>query len=265
MNYYDKYLKYKNKYLKLKYKIEGGGKRIRYPNNTNLLNKFNLPVYKEGKYDNSSMSEYKNKIVINTHGSQLVDPEFYKIKVPENFVIYFQSENGETCRLDDDVEDNTTKTMCYNDFEFIQSFKNIEFGYYQDNFSINERPLYSEREWINKHVGNSVIYDCMLSGDSNKKLISSQVISCSHTIETQVLIELGSKDIILLSQILQYIQYKINKNNLEPHIDGKYHIFCSFCLENDTSSPNIKNEILRIQRKNLLNLTKKNITAPVKD
>jgi len=155
--------------------------------------------------------------------------------------------------------------MCYNDFEFIQSFKNIAFGYYQDNFSINERPSYWDREWINKHVGNSVIYDCTLSGGSNKELISSQVVSCSHTIETQVLIELGSKDIILLSQILQYIQYKINKNNLEPHIDGKYHIFCSFCLENDTSSSNIKREILRIQRNNLLNLTKENITAPVKD
>jgi hypothetical protein len=168
--------------------------------------------------------EISNKFFISCHGSRINNSSHARIRVPENFIIYFQAENGGICELDDNVD--KIPKICYNDSELLLWFKNVSYGLYTDK---DTKPEFWNRRWVNKYVHGSIINDCLLSGDKDTEVISSKVVFCSSVIGGQILWEfLPGKEILLSKLLIQILNYINFESILQP-----YNIFCSFCLKND--------------------------------
>jgi hypothetical protein len=234
MNFYYKYLKYKKKYLLLK----GGGKRGR---DDDYNDEREIKLFRENDLLTNNDLEiehlyFSQKFVISAHGSQLVDHTIYKIRIPENFYIYFQSCNGESTL----TQDYDMSLVCFDDDDFVGEFENKQ-----------RRPDYNDDEnsrtfyWRNKYNPGDIIYDCSLGPDyqdetepTKKSLFKAKIYFCGTDI-TDIIYDLAAEDKILkdtgktndksvlLSQILYYIQYYIEQNAISP----PYDIFCSICLD----------------------------------
>ena len=235
INYYNKYLKYKKKYVLMKKKLGGANKRhfdINYPHydeltEAQMFKKNNLKSTLESK-EYFIEPEIKNKFVISSHGALLTNTHYNKIKVPENFTIYFNTTNGETCEIDEGTDQR--ESICNDDKEFINMFKNVSYGL-KNTQPIENREIYWNKRWVQKYIAGNIIYECVLNGDTQTNLISSNISFCSTILGLQIIYELKPKSDYLLSQLLFYIMKYIKDENIEP----PYNIFCSFCLDNDNS------------------------------
>lgn len=191
MNYYLKYIKYKNKYINLK-KINGGmnNKRkhekqisedIDPKKETKLFKEFKIPekeIFRKQldfypSFDDISNNEIFNKFIISCHGEQLINKKYNKIKIPKGYEIYFQAENGNECHLDE-YDANPLK-FCYNDDELLNQFRNVQYKTEEDIIG---------RKWMNKYCEGDIIYDCALQGNNNEiiskiKTINDQIYKCT--------------------------------------------------------------------------------------
>ena len=109
------------------------------------------------------------------------------------------------------------------DYEFIDEFRNILYTGEND------------KNWLYKYDSNTIIYDCILSGDNK---MNSAVSFCSAGIGYQKILNLEQNSNYLLSELLFYIVEYIMREKITP----PYNIFCSFCLGDDnTMNQDIKN------------------------
>lgn len=253
MNYYRKYLKYKTKNEKLKKQLGGGGADDQFE--IDLFEKYGIQTMDKMEEDEIEEDvEIQNKFFISCHGMRLVNSSIAKIKVPENFFIYFQAENGQTCALDDYID--KMSRICYNDNELLSWFKNVNYDNYREG---EPKPEFWNRRWCNKYVPNSVIYDCVLSG-ADEEAISSMVVFCGSIIGGQIMLKIMPTEEYLLSQIITMIIKYITRESILP----PYNVFCSFCLVNNNDVNNdIRSEQQHISLTYPSLYTFENVTPPV--
>lgn len=221
--YKTKYLKYKQKNNVISKQNGGNNQDIE----SSLLEQFDIQTYHamEENEINENIS-FPNKFFISCHGSMLTHNSLAKILIPNNFTIYFQAEIGTTCQIDSGID--TISRTCYNDEELMSLFKNVSYGTHN---ATDIKPDFWNKKWLNKHVGGSIINDCLLTGDMYTDEISSVVVHCSNIIGPQILLKISHTQNYLLSQILVKIFKYLQTENIQP----PYNIFCSFCLTNDNN------------------------------
>lgn len=252
MNYYKKYLKYKTKNEKIKKQLGGNGEE---QFEIDLFESYGIQTMDKMEEDEIEENvEIPNKFFISCHGTRLVNESIAKIKIPENFFIHFQAENGQTCALDDYID--KMSRICYNDEELLSWFKNVNYGNYTNR---DIKPEFWNRRWCNKYAPNSVIHDCILSGAEGEE-ISSMVVFCGSVIGGQIMLKILPTEEYLLSQIIiMIIKYVTSENILPP-----YNVFCSFCLVNNNEFNNdIYLEQRQISIKSPFLYTFENTTQPV--
>ena len=259
MNFYLKYIKYKHKYLYTKNLI-GNGKEEKKTKSDNIK-KAGLTIEKKNKSELEEEEIFKkigiptnrsiikktnedilynqnifpNKFFINCHGSQIINIK--KIRIPKNFIIYFQSENNEKCSLERD----TNEEICYFDENIINEFRNIDYDYWMSTPD-PVKPVFWNKRWLNKYTEDMIIYDCLL-GRNEKKDTSSNLIFCSSIVGIQVLYKLDTKIPILFSQLIKDILIYIVDESIQP----PYHIFCSFCIVQHEISLDHSNALKKVQ------------------
>lgn len=267
MSYHKKYIKYNTKNKKIINFIKRGGKPgssfgemiVDDEDEINALSQYGILTHDDlnddEEYELDEDIEINDKFFISCHGSRIDNPSHSKIRVPENFIIYFQVENGETCTLDDYVD--KIPKICYNDEELLSWFKNVSYGSYADG---DQKPEFWNRRWVNKHVPGSIINDCLLSGNEDTEVISSTVVFCSNATGGQILWEFSPSKEILLSKLLILILQYIKLERIAP----PHNIFCSFCLNNDNIyREDINQEQLRINQRYPQIYTLEGSTNPV--
>jgi len=177
-----------------------------------LFDKFGISTLTKIKKDLDFDEFYKNNIVvpsvgrfyISSHGSQLLHTDFPKIKIPDNFHLYFQSNFGETCEGFNNEE--TTSFNCYG-------------GMFKNFIKVNDN---GKIEWINYCEPGSEIYNCMLVPD---RYFLSKILYCGDKFQASVYnINIPT----LLSDIFIKIREFCHNEKIE-----EVALFCSFCLDED--------------------------------
>lgn len=212
---------------------------------------------------------FPKKIFLICHGKQLVHPSLLKIKIPNNYNLYFHTTNSESyINQKYDLID-----ICYNDTQIMQTFirsfnlpkikSSDDFQEFacvscqsqtETNTLTNKiqqvtPELLQNCTWINKHIKDNIIHDCLLSNDGTSQniIITDYTVGyTSYTIDQP----------ILLSELIVMINNHNNINCISP----PYDIFCSFEL---SPCDDFNSNILDRQKKVQLNMNNLQMTHDI--